>query len=77
MFLRLGIIGILGFWAIVFLNMLLEVIISIMMYGIGIVILVALVAIVFLPEEKWTYYQKYFQMKIEQFRLKLRMKSME
>ncbi|KIO46245.1 MULTISPECIES: hypothetical protein [Sanguibacteroides] len=77
MFLRIGIIGILGFLAVVFLNMLLEVIISVMMYGIGIFILVALVAIVFLPEEKWTYYQKYFQMKIEQFRLKLRMKSME
>lgn len=77
MFLRIGIIGILGFLAVVFLNMLLEVIISVMMYGSGIFILVALVAIVFLPEEKWTYYQKYFQMKIEQFRLKLRMKSME
>ena len=77
MFLRIGIIGILGFLAVVFLNMRLEVIISVMMYGIGIFILVALVAIVFLPEEKWTYYQKYFQMKIEQFRLKLRMKSME
>ena len=77
MFLRIGIIGILGFLAVVFLNMLLVVIISVMMYGIGIFILVALVAIVFLPEEKWTYYQKYFQMKIEQFRLKLRMKSME
>lgn len=77
MFLRLGIIGILGFLAIVFLNMLLEVIISIMMYGIGIFVLMAFVAIVFLPVEKWDYYQKYFQMKIEQFRLKLRMKSME
>lgn len=77
MFLRIGIIGMLGFLSVVFLNMLLEVIISVMMYGIGIFILVALVAIVFLPEEKWTYYQKYFQMKIEQFRLKLRMKSME
>lgn len=77
MFLRLGIIGILGFLAIVFLNMLLEVIISIMMYGIGIFVLMAFVAIVFLPAEKWDYYQKYFQMKIEQFRLKLRMKSME
>lgn len=77
MFLRIGIIGMLGFLSVVFLNMLLEVIISVMMYGIGIFILVALVAIVFLPEEKWIYYQKYFQMKIEQFRLKLRMKSME
>lgn len=72
MFLRIGIIGILGFLAVVFLNMLLEVIISIMMYGIGIFVLVAFVAIVFLSAEKWDYYQKYFQMKIEQLRDKVK-----
>lgn len=72
MFLRIGIIGILGFLAVVFLNMLLEVIISIMMYGIGIFVLVAFVAIIFLPAEKWDDYQKYFQMKIEQLRDKVK-----
>lgn len=77
MFFKIGIIGMLVIIAVVFLNMLLELIISIMMYGIGIFVLAALVAIIFLPAEKWDYYQKYFQMKIEQFRLRLRMKSME
>lgn len=72
MFLRIGIIGILGFLAVVFLNMLLEVIISIMMYGIGIFVFVAFVAIIFFPAEKWDYYQKYFQMKIEQLRDKVK-----
>lgn len=77
MLLRIGIIGVLILLAVIFLNILLKVVISIMMYGIGIFVLVALGVIIFSPTKKLDDYRKYFQMKMEEFKLKLRVKSME
>lgn len=77
MLLRLGILVIIVFLAIFFLNSLLEIIISILMIGIGIFILTALGVIIFSSTEKLEDYRKYFQMKIKELKLKLGIKSME
>lgn len=77
MLLRLGILVIVVFLAVFFLNSLLEIIISILMIGIGIFILTALGVIIFSSTEKLEDYQKYFQMKIKELKLKLGIKSME
>ena len=75
MLLRLGIVAVL--LAIFFLNSLLEIIISILMIGIGILVLAVLGGIIFSSTEQLDDYRKYFQMKIKELKLKLRIKSME
>lgn len=77
MLLRLGIAVVAVLLAIFFLNSLLEIIISILMIGIGIFVLAALGVIIFSSTEKLEDYRKYFQMKIKELKLKLGMKSME
>ena len=72
MLLRLGIVVVA-----VFLNSLLEIIISILMIGIGILVLAVLGGIIFSSTEQLDDYRKYFQMKIKELKLKLRIKSME
>ena len=72
MLLRLGIVVVAVLLAIFFLNSLLEIIISILMIGIGILVLAVLGGIIFSSTEQLDDYRKYFQMK-----LKLRIKSME
>ena len=70
MLLRLGIVVVL--LAIFFLNSLLEIIISILMIGIGILVLAVLGGIIFSSTEQLDDYRKYFQMKIKELKLKLR-----
>ena len=75
MLLRLGIVVVAVLLAIFFLNSLLEIIISILM--IGILVLAVLGGIIFSSTEQLDDYRKYFQMKIKELKLKLRIKSME
>ena len=77
MLLRLGIVVVAVLLAIFFLNSLLEIIISILMIGIGILVLAVLGGIIFSSTEQLDDYRKYFQMKIKELKLKLRIKSME
>ena len=77
MLLRLGIVVVAVLIAIFFLNSLLEIIISILMIGIGILVLAVLGGIIFSSTEQLDDYRKYFQMKIKELKLKLRIKSME
>ena len=77
MLLRLGVVVVAVLLAIFFLNSLLEIIISILMIGIGILVLAVLGGIIFSSTEQLDDYQKYFQMKIKELKLKLRIKSME
>lgn len=70
MLLRIGILGIIVILAITFLSVLLNLIVSIMMYVIGILVLIVLSAVIFLPSEKLEYYWDCFQSKLKQFRLK-------
>ena len=77
MLLRLGIVVVAVLLAIFFLNSLLEIIISILMIGIGILVLAVLGGIIFSSTEQLDDYRKYFQMKIKELKLKLRRKSME
>lgn len=77
MLLRLGIVVVAVLLAIFFLNSLLEIIISILMIGIGILVLAVLGWIIFSSTEQLDDYRKYFQMKIKELKLKLRIKSME
>ena len=72
MLLRLGIVVVAVLLAIFFLNSLLEIIISILMIGIAV-----LGGIIFSSTEQLDDYRKYFQMKIKELKLKLRIKSME
>ena len=72
MLLRLGIVVVAVLLAIFFLNSLLEIIISILMIGIG-----CIGGIIFSSTEQLDDYRKYFQMKIKELKLKLRIKSME
>ena len=64
MLLRLGIVVVAVLLAIFFLNSLLEIIISILMIGIGILVLAVLGGIIFSSTEQLDDYRKYFQMKI-------------
>ena len=77
MLLRLGVVVVAVLLAIFFLNSLLEIIISILMIGIGILVLAVLGGIIFSSTEQLDDYRKYFQMKIKKLKLKLRIKSME
>ncbi len=77
MLLRLGIVVVAVLLAIFFLNSLLEIIISILMIGIGILVLAVLGGIIFSSTEQLDDYRKYFQMKIKELKLKLIIKSME
>ena len=77
MLLRLGIVVVAVLLAIFFLNSLLEIIISILMIGIGILVLAVLGGIIFSSTEQLDDYRKYFLMKIKELKLKLRIKSME
>ena len=77
MLLRLGIVVVAVLLAIFFLNSLLEIIISILMIGIGILVLAVLGGIIFSSTEQLDDYRKYIQMKIKELKLKLRIKSME
>ena len=77
MLLRLGIVVVAVLLAIFFLNSLLEIIISILMIGIGILVLAVLGGIIFSSTEQLDDYRKYFQMKIKELKLKSRIKSME
>ena len=77
MLLRLGIVVVAVLLAIFFLNSLLEIIISILMIGIGILVLAVLGGIIFSSTEQLDDYRKYFQMKIKELKPKLRIKSME
>ena len=77
MLLRLGVVVVAVLLAIFFLNSLLEIIISILMIGIGILVLAVLGVIIFSSTEQLDDYRKYFQMKIKELKLKLRIKSME
>ena len=77
MLLRLGIVVVAVLLAIFFLNSLLEIIISILMIGIGILVLAVLGGIIFSSTEQLDDYRKYFHMKIKELKLKLRIKSME
>ena len=77
MLLRFGIVVVAVLLAIFFLNSLLEIIISILMIGIGILVLAVLGGIIFSSTEQLDDYRKYFQMKIKELKLKLRIKSME
>ena len=77
MILRLGVVVVAVLLAIFFLNSLLEIIISILMIGIGILVLAVLGGIIFSSTEQLDDYRKYFQMKIKKLKLKLRIKSME
>ena len=77
MLLRLGIVVVAVLLAIFFLNSLLEIIISILMIGNGILVLAVLGGIIFSSTEQLDDYRKYFQMKIKELKLKLRIKSME
>ena len=77
MLLRLGIVVVAVLLAIFFLNSLLEIIISILMIGIGILVLAVLGGIIFSSTEQLDDYRKYFQMKKKELKLKLRIKSME
>ena len=77
MLLRLGVVVVAVLLAIFFLNSLLEIIISILMIGIGILVLAVLGGIIFSSTEQLDDYRKYFQMKIKELKLKLRIKSME
>lgn len=63
MLLRLGIVVVAVLLAIFFLNSLLEIIISILMIGIGILVLAVLGGIIFSSTEQLDDYRKYFQMK--------------
>ena len=64
MLLRLGIVVVAVLLAIFFLNSLLEIIISILMIGIGILVLAVLGGIIFSSTEQLDDYRKYFQMKM-------------
>ena len=77
MLLRLGVVVVAVLLAIFFLNSLLEIIISILMIGIGILVLAVLGGIIFSSTEQLDDYRKYFLMKIKELKLKLRIKSME
>ena len=77
MLLRLGIVVVADLLAIFFINSLLEIIISILKIGIGILVLAVLGGIIFSSTEQLDDYRKYFQMKIKELKLKLRIKSME
>ena len=77
MLLRLGVVVVAVLLAIFFLNSLLEIIISILMIGIGILVLAVLGGIIFSYTEQLDDYRKYFQRKIKELKLKLRIKSME
>ena len=77
MLLRLGIVVVAVLLAIFFLNSLLEIIISILMIGIGILVLAVLGGIIYSSTEQLDDYRKYFQTKIKELKLKLRIKSME
>ena len=63
MLLRLGIVVVAVLLAIFFLNSLLEIIISILMIGIGILVLAVLGGIIFSSTEQLDDYRKYFQIK--------------
>ena len=60
MLLRLGIVVVAVLLAIFFLNSLLEIIISILMIGIGILVLAVLGGIIFSSTEQLDEYRKYF-----------------
>lgn len=76
MLLRLGIVVVAVLLAIFFLNSLLEIIISILMIGI-VYCFGCIGGIIFSSTEQLDDYRKYFQMKIKELKLKLRIKSME
>ena len=77
MLLRLGIVVVAVLLAIFFLNSVLEIIISVLMIGLCILVLAVLGWIIFSSTEQLDDYRKYFQMKIKELKLKLRIKSME
>ena len=66
MLLRLGIVVVAVLLAIFYLNSLLEIIISILMIGIGILVLAVLGGIIYSSTEQLDDYRKYFQMKIKE-----------